>query len=865
MGAPRKPDELLRAGLRVEESSLDAPPRANIPHAPMGSALAMSDLPGLSAAQAAARLAQDGANVLPQARRSSPGRLLWLTVREPMVLMLLAAGALYFTLGDPAEALMLMVAVVGVVALTLSQSLRSQRALEALRDLSAPRALVVRDGLAQRVASAELVVGDLLVLREGDRIAADALLLDGQLRVDESLLTGESEPQQKLPAGVAGELYCGTLVTQGLGRARVRATGSRSSMGQIGESLRDIAEGATPLQQASAQLVRRVAALGLAISVAVVLLAWLWDRRPVLESLLLGIATAMAILPEEIPVVLTIFLALGAWRLSQRSVLTRRLSAIETLGSVTVLAVDKTGTLTHNRMRVTALSTLAQRYLQEGPLPEAFHTLLEFAWLATPQDPFDPMEKALGDFARQHLARTERAHPDWVPVRAYALSPEILAMTHAYAPDAQGLRLLATKGAPEAVADLCHLSPVARERLRAEVQALAGQGLRVLGVARGVWDGPSWPASQHDFRFEFLGLVGFLDPPREDVGAALAQCRTAGIRVMMLTGDHPTTALAIARQIGLPEGAEVLTGDELDGLSEPALRERLSRTALCARVRPQHKLRLVRALQAQGEVVAMTGDGVNDGPALRAANVGIAMGQRGTDVAREAAAIVLLDDSFASIIDGIRQGRLIDRNLRRAIAFVFAVHVPIVLLSLAPVAMHWPILLLPAQIVLMELLIDPACSVYFEAEPPRQDLMREPPRASADSALGLPILVEGLKKGVAAALVLLAGAGILSALDVAEAQLRSTVFLALVLGSLAQLAQDRGHVPRGQLANPWLPRILGGVALMLAIIFLPHVRSVVGLDLPSPALALAACALGLAQWGAIRLAGAKHKASRRRP
>jgi Ca2+-transporting ATPase len=334
---------------------------------------------------------------------------------------------------------------------------------------------------------------------------------------------------------------------------------------------------------------------------------------------------------------------------------------------------------------------------------------------------------------------------------------------------------------------------------------------------------------------------------------------------MMLTGDHPATALAIARQIGLPEGAEVLTGDELDGLSEPALRERLSRTALCARVRPQHKLRLVRALQAQGEVVAMTGDGVNDGPALRAANVGIAMGQRGTDVAREAAAIVLLDDSFASIIDGIRQGRLIDRNLRRAIAFVFAVHVPIVLLSLAPVAMHWPILLLPAQIVLMELLIDPACSVYFEAEPPRQVLMREPPRASADSALGLPILVEGLKKGVAAALVLLAGAGILSALDVAEAQLRSTVFLALVLGSLAQLAQDRGHAPRGQLANPWLPRILGGVALMLAIIFLPHVRSVVGLDLPSPALALAACALGLAQWGAIRLAGANHKASRRRP
>ena len=819
---------------------------------------------GLTPDDAARRLAQDGPNALPEAERLGVLRLIVQTVREPMVLMLLLAGGLYLLLGDAAEALMLLVAVLAVVVLTLSQSLRSQRALEALRELSAPRARVLRGGQPERVPSAELVVGDVLILDEGERLPADAQLLTGQLRVDESLLTGESAPMQKLPAPdpapelpelpelpESAQLFAGTLITQGSGLARVLATGSRSSMGRIGQSLRALHPQPTPLQQASERLVRRVAWVGGAVSLAVVALAWAWDGRSLLQSLLLGIATAMALLPEEIPVVLTVFLALGAWRLSQRQVLTRRLAAIETLGAITVLAVDKTGTLTHNRMRVAMLDNLRQQHT-EGPLPEDLHDLLEFALLATPQNPYDPMEQALQAHGQAHLARTEHLHLDWAPVRAYELSPDILAMTHAYLPDAQGVHGLATKGAPEAVADLCHLDAAALAHVRAHIEAMASQGLRVLGVARGRWSGNDWPASQHDFQFEFLGLIGLIDPPREDVPQALAECRSAGVRVMMLTGDHPATARAIAQQVGLATEAAVLTGAELDALDDAALAQRLHHTQICARVKPHHKLRLVQALQARGEVVAMTGDGVNDGPALRAANVGIAMGQRGTDVAREAASIVLLDDRFASIVAGIRQGRQIDHNLRRAIAFVFAVHVPIVLLALAPVALHWPLLLLPAQIVLLELVIDPACSVFFEAEPAPPDLMQRPPHPASDSALGLPVLVQGLWQGALSALVLVGGAAVLNALAQPERQVRTALFLALVLGLLVQLLPPRGR----RAPNPWWPRISGAVLLGLGVIlWLPPLRDTLGLALPTPALAVSAIGMAALQWALWRWAG----------
>ncbi|MES2242626.1 MAG: cation-translocating P-type ATPase [Pseudomonadota bacterium] len=841
---------------------------------------------GLSASEATRRLADQGPNLLPGSEPKSTAAIVRDVVTEPMFLMLLAAGGIYLALGDRGEALFLLSFVFVVIAITLVQERKTQRALESLRDLSAPRALVIRDGLEQRIAGREVVLGDLLVLHEGDRIAADALLIDGQLEVDESLLTGEAVPVTKLPATAdeqplanaaasvgasaasagppqarpapsggsaahevasVGALYASTVVTRGVGLAEVCAIAAQTAVGRIGADLAATTEPPSALQQRSRKLVRQLGVAALLLASAQVLLGWWWNDRPLLESLLSGIALAMAILPEEIPVILTVFLALGAWRISRHKVLTRRVTAVEALGAITVLAVDKTGTLTVNRMAVAELATAGAHFQPEGAdsLAEEFHPLVEFAMLATPGDPFDPMEKAIQHFGHQWLAGTEHVHDGREPEFEYALSGEILAMTRVFASADPAQHLLATKGAPEAVADLCHLDAAQRDAIGRQVETMAERGLRVLGVARGRWSGqatapdaaPSWPPSQHDFDFEFLGLVALADPPRAEVPAALAECRQAGVRVIMMTGDHPATALAIARQVGLSERPDLMTGAEIEALDDAALRQRLRHVDLCARLKPQHKLRLVQLLRTDGEVVAMTGDGVNDAPALKAADVGIAMGERGTDVAREAAALVLLDDSFARIVAAIRQGRRIDDNIRKATRFVFAVHVPIIALALVPTLLHWPVLLLPVHIVLLELLIDPACSIVFEAEPEGSDLMARPPRPVSDSPFAAAPLMQGVLQGLGVALVLLAGQAWLAGQGWSAAQGRGVVFSALVLAVMLLILANRDPsrpVLLGAAAsNPWLWRMAAGVAaLLVAVLGLPWLRDLMGLALP---------------------------------
>jgi P-type Ca2+ transporter type 2C len=809
---------------------------------------------GLTSQEAATRLATQGPNALPSSEHKPFFRMVGGVVLEPMILMLLVAGGIYLLIGDVGEAVFLLASVMAVIALTLTQELRAQRALEALRDLSSPRALVIRDGREQRIASGEVVRDDLIVLHEGDRIAADGWLVEGQIAADESLLTGEAMPSQKMPsplppeaeraveAGAAdASLYAGTLVTQGIGVAVVTATGADSALGRIGQALASAGEPkSSQLQHSSRRLVRALAVVGLTLAAALVLIAWLWDKRPLLESLLLGIALAMSVLPEEIPVVLTVFLALGAWRLSHQKVLTRRLQAVEALGAITALAVDKTGTLTQNRMQVAELAIDGASFhdAASAELPEPFHELVEFALLATPADPFDPMEKAIRLFSSRHLAGTPHVHADWSPEQEYPLSPEILAMTHVFGQGSPAARLLATKGAPEAVADLCHFDALQLKALRGQVEAIAGRGIRVIGVARGEWKGADLPTGQHDFDFRFLGLVGFIDPPRPEIADAVAQCRRAGVRVIMMTGDHPATALAIAQQVGLQASGDVLTGAEIKELSDDELCRRAAAAHICARLTPDHKLRLVRALQAAGERVGMTGDGVNDAPALKAADVGIAMGERGTDVAREAADIVLLDDSFSSITAGIRRGRLIDHNIRTAMAFIMAAHVPLVALALGPVLMHWPIMLLPAQIVLLQLVIDPACSVVFESEEPEFDLMERPPRGPQDSPFAFPGLAWGLVQGFALAVILVASVGFLSGLGWAQETIRTTVFLALVTGvfMLVPASRRSRRVRRhGRLVrNPWLMRLgIMAVAMMAVILVVPTLRELMGFALPT--------------------------------
>ena len=861
---------------------------------------------GLGSAEAARRLAIDGPNALPGSAPRSAAALLWDVLTEPMLLMLLAAGGIYLALGDRGEALFLLSFVFVVIGITLAQEHKTQRALESLRDLSAPRALVMRDGQEQRIAGQDVVRGDLLILHEGDRIAADAQLIQGQLEVDESLLTGEAVPVTKLPAAQAdqataaaaaastappqskpapsggnaahtvasvGALFASTVVTRGVGLARVCATASHTAVGRLGADLAATAEPASALQQGSRTLVRRLGAIAVVLASAQVVLGWWWNGGALLDSLLSGIALAMAILPEEIPVILTVFLALGAWRISQQKVLTRRVTAVETLGAITVLAVDKTGTLTMNRMAVAELATANERFTPEDAhhLPETFHLLTEFAMLATPGDPFDPMEKAIQHFGHQWLAGTEHVHDGYESEFEYALSGDILAMTRVFASDEPDTHLLATKGAPEAVADLCHLGAAQRETIRRQVESMAERGLRVLGVARGRWRGPAlapdqsppWPQSQHDFDFEFLGLLALADPPRPEVPAALAQCRRAGVRVVMMTGDHPATARAIAQQVGLSARPEVLTGAELEALDDAALTARLRHVDLCARLTPAHKLRLVQLLRASGEVVAMTGDGVNDAPALKAADVGIAMGERGTDVAREAAALVLLDDSFARIVAAIRQGRRIDDNLRKAIRFTFAVHLPIIALALIPTLLQWPALLLPVHIVLLQLLIDPTCAVVLEAEPEAPGLMERAPRAVGDSPFALATLGYAVVQGLGIAVLLLWGHAWFNAQGASAAQSRGVVFITLVLSVMLLILAQR-NVARPALwsvrsPTPWLWRITAAMLLMLAAVTgLPWLRGLMGLALPGTAgmvTVAALLALCLAWLELVRLLG----------
>jgi Ca2+-transporting ATPase len=821
---------------------------------------------GLSEVEARQRRAQDGPNELPVSRPRGALRLLRDVVSEPMFLLLVACGAIYMVLGDRHEALMLLGFVVVVMGITFFQQRRTERSLEALRDLSSPRALVVRDGQARRIAGRDLVTGDVVLLAEGDRVPADMRLVEAaNLAVNESLLTGESAPVAKeasldpddaaaLPAtGDPAQVFSGTLVTRGTARGRVNATGERSALGRIGKSLHSLGGGITPIQRETERIVKRVAAVGLLLAGSLAVAYWA-TRGDWLHGMLSGLTLAMAILPEELPVVLTIFLGLGAWRLARENVLARSIPAIELLGATTVLCVDKTGTLTANRMVVRQLWTAAAVYdtAQTGSaaLPEALHEVLEFAVLASHRRAFDPMESAIGEAGRRLLADTEHLHADWTLVEDYPLSGEMLAMSRVWQSPDRSERMIAAKGAPEAIVDLCHFDDAQRERIAAQVSIMARDGLRVLGVARATFDADVLPGNQHDFAFEFLGLVGLEDPVRPDVPQAITDCHAAGIRVVMITGDHPVTAIAVARQVGLPTDAVVMTGVDLAALSDEELHARLADTSIFCRVQPEQKLRLVQAFRACGDVVAMTGDGVNDAPALKAAHIGVAMGARGTDVAREASALVLLNDDFSSLVTAVRYGRRVFANLRKAIAFVVAVHVPIVGLSIVPVLLGWPILLMPVHILFLQLIIDPACSIVFEAEPLEPDAMTAKPRRPDMRLFDAAVLARGLWQGAGLLAILLTlYAGVRLATN-SDGMARAMTFMVLVLANLSLIHANRtwgnpASSSRRASNRPFRWIVIATVALLCAVLGIPAVGRLFAFANLTPVMAMAGAAVAL--------------------
>ncbi|MFN3959237.1 MAG: cation-translocating P-type ATPase [Parvularculaceae bacterium] len=715
-----------------------------------------------------------------------------------MLLLLIAGGLVYLVIGDLAEALMLLAFANLSVLITVVQERRTERVLEALRDLSSPRAAVIRGGVRQRIPGREVVRGDLVVLGEGDRVPADCVIVEAHgLAADESLLTGEAIPVAKIadPSGVpparprpGGDAqsvaYSGSLIIRGHGLGLVFATGAAAEIGKIGRSLEVIAEEPPRLRIEMGRLVRLFGAIAILVCGAALLLQGLL-RGDWAGATVQGIALGMAMLPEEFPVVLTVFLAMGAWRISQARVLTRRAAAVESLGAASVLCTDKTGTLTENRMTVAELRSRDQVLNGAADGAAAHAEIARIGVLASARMPVDPMERAFHDLADGFGPAAAPDDAAWDQVHTYGLGPDLLAVTNVWRGAAAPTLLVAAKGAPEAIAELCRLDCRETAHLVAGAREMAAKGMRVIGVANADWGREPLPASPRDFAFRFIGLVGLADPLRAGVREAVEECRSAGVRVVMVTGDFPTAAQAIARAAGI-DGEGVITGEEIAGLDDEALARRLKDADIFARVMVEQKLRLVNALKAAGEIVAMTGDGVNDAPALKAAHIGVAMGGRGADVAREASLIVLLDDDCSAVVKAIRLGRRIYDNLGKAAAFIIALHVPIAALAIAPLATGAPILIGPVHIAFLEMVIDPICALVFEAEAEERTVMHRPPRPAEKSLVDPPLaLFSLLQGGVAAALI---GAVIVHAAagGASEATVRTTAFVAL-LGAIAAL------------------------------------------------------------------------------
>lgn len=777
-------------------------------------------------------------NELPTAKSKNIGQIALEVFKEPMFILLLVCSSIYLLLGDYTEGIMLSASILIIIFITFYQYQKTERAIESLRQLSSPKAMVIRNGEMVKIPGREIVIGDIVLINEGDRIPADGILIHGtNLSVDESMLTGESIPVTKDTLAYEGssQVFSGTLVVQGSGKLEVTAIGIHTEFGKIGKSLQQIVQDPTRLQKEMKILIRNLFIIGGFLSVLVVFAFYL-TRGDFIASLLSGLASAMAILPEEFPVVLTIFLAIGAWRLSQQNVLTRKPSAIETLGSATVLCSDKTGTITQNNM---VLSTLIKEHfiIEKNEFEENIENIEELiftAILASPPESIDPMERAI--YAVNKNLPSNQS-PSFTLLKQYPLSKDLFAMTRVLE-DENGQLYIGTKGAPEAVLELCHISDEEKIHLLSKVKMLAKRGQRILGVAKGKVENREFPASQKDFSFEFMGFLGFEDPIRPEVPEAIKQCYSAGIKVIMITGDYPETAKNIGKQAGLNEQDEILTGHDLKNLSESELKEKIKHVNIFARIIPEQKLQIIKALKANGEVVAMTGDGVNDAPALKAADIGISMGGKGTDVARESSSLVLLDDNFSSIVMAIKSGRRIFDNLQKAMGYIIAIHIPIIGLALLPAFFPaLPILLMPLHIVFMELIIDPVCSIAFESEKEEIGVMKRPPRDPNMAFFGLKQIFKSSLVGLILLAMVLTVYFFSMQEGHTEGEIRAIAFTSLIIGNifliLTTLSKTRNAIDVLFEDNISLKIILFiASTMMFLLISVPYLRELFSFEYP---------------------------------
>ncbi len=793
---------------------------------------------GLTTDEAKARLARDGFNELPSARSKNIWKIAAEVIREPMFLLLISCAALYMVLGDYREGMIMLFTVFIIISITFFQYQKTERALEALKSLSSPRALVIRDGMEVRIPGREVVPGDLMILNEGDRIAADAELeKEINLTVDESMLTGESVAVEKsVQVPEDKRVFSGTLVVRGRGIARVTETGINTKFGKIGVSLKSIEQDETRLQKEMKKLIRNLFLAGIFISTLIVVFYYI-TRGDFLQSLLNGLAASMAILPEEFPVVLTVFLALGAWRLSKKNVLTRRPSAIETLGSATVLCSDKTGTITQNRMEVTEVYD-GTRYYAAGEFTnenEEKLMLLLSAHHASGLKSVDPMEIAISE---AYFKNSGKGKDDLKLVKEYAFNRASMAMTRVMQEEDAPAYSVFAKGAPEGIFSLCRLSGAEEARHMTAVEKMAAKGYRVIAVANAVCEKKTLPEKQEEFDFTFSGLIGLTDPIRPEVPGSIRDCLTAGIKVIMITGDYPVTARSIGDQIGLPREGKLITGAELEAMSDADLKKQITTVSIFARVVPEQKLRIVEALKANKEIVAMTGDGVNDAPALKAAHIGVAMGKKGTDVARESSALVLLDDNFASIVAAIRSGRRIFDNLQKAMSYILAIHIPIIGLTLIPAFdSSLPVLLMPLHIIFMELIIDPVCSVAFETEQEEKGIMNRPPRPPGEDFFGFQKILGSFLSGLLLLLMVLVIYFLSRGEGHTEGEIRAITFSALIIGNifliLTNLSKTRTVFAVIAERNSTIMIILLTAFILLqGVIFIPYLQELFNFEYP---------------------------------
>ena len=686
------------------------------------------NIKGLSNTEVTASRNKYGSNVVAYKKENLLLKAILNFVQDPMVVLLLVASAIYFISGKISDGIFLSAAILLISLISSYQNARSKNALQKLKEFTKPNCKVIRNGKIIEIKTEELVIGDSLMVEEGTSIAADGTIAhSNDFSVNEAILTGESLSVSKDKSDGNNFVFQGTTVSTGLAILTVTAIGSSTKLGKIGKSLENITEEKTPLEIQIGNFVKKMAIVGAIIFI----LVWsinFYQSHAVFESLLKALTLAMSILPEEIPIAFTTFMALGAYRMYQKGSIVKQMKTVETLGSATVICVDKTGTITENTMRLTKLFSLSSNKITdlEAALNEDEKALITLSMWASEPIPFDPMEIALHETYKKAIDKDERS--EFKMIHEYPLSGKPPMMTHIF--ESNSKKIIAAKGAPEALIAISHLSDSEKNQIEIASKALTHEGYRILAVAEAIFDGNNYPKTQQEFSFNFKGLIAFYDPPKKNINKVLEHFYKAGIIVKIITGDNAETTTSIAKQIGFVGFENNISGDELMQLSVADLQVKVLETNLFTRMFPDAKLRIINALKSNNEIVAMTGDGVNDGPALKAAHIGIAMGKKGTEIAKQAASLILIKDDLLNMVDAIAMGRKIYSNLKKAIQFIISIHIPIILTVFIPLVLGWkyPSIFSPIHIIFLELIMGPTCSIVYENEPMEKNTMSQKPR-----------------------------------------------------------------------------------------------------------------------------------------